>query len=75
MGIDVRHASGTGERDGALALADAHLQRGATLGADKGYDVCDFVNALHERGIEPHIARHTKGRRSAIDGRRARRSG
>lgn len=75
VGIDVRHASGTGERDGALASADAHVKRGATLGADKGYDVRDFVNALHERGIQAHIARHTKGRRSAIDGRHARSSG
>jgi transposase len=72
VGIDVRHASGTGEREGALALADAHLKRGDTLGADKGYDVSDFVDALHQRGIQPHIARHTKGRRSAIDARCAR---
>lgn len=75
VGVDVRHASGTGERDGALALADAHLRRGATLGADKGYDTRDFVAALDQRGIKPHIARHTKGRRSAIDGRHARSSG
>ncbi len=36
VGVDVRHATGTGERDGALALVDAHLAAGATLGADKG---------------------------------------
>lgn len=71
IGVDVRHATGTGERDGALALADAHLSPGATLGADKGYDVHDFVDELKARGIHPHIARNTKGRRSAIDGRSA----
>ena len=75
VGIDVRHASGTGEREGALALVDAHLRRGATLGADKGYDVHDFVEQLKRRGIRPHIARHTQGRRSAIDGRTARGKG
>jgi transposase len=67
IGVDTRHASGTGERDAALDLVDAHLMRGHTLGADKGYDTHNFVAALKERGIEPHIARHTKGRRSAID--------
>lgn len=71
IGVDVRHASGTGERDGAVALAAAHMKRGATLGAHKGYDVRDFVNALHARGIHAHIARHTNGRRSAIGGRSA----
>lgn len=75
VGIDVRHATGTGERDGALALVDVHLNRGATLGADKGYDTYDFVAALKRRGIRPHIARHTNGRRSAIDGRSARSTG
>lgn len=31
IGADVRHATGTGERDGALALVDEHLYTGATL--------------------------------------------
>ena len=75
IGVDVRPATGTGERDGALALVDAHVNAGATLGADKGYDTFDFVAALERRGIEPHIARHTRGRRSAIDGRKARGTG
>ncbi|MBD8871205.1 IS5 family transposase, partial [Rhodanobacter sp. DHB23] len=72
VGVDVRHASGTGERDGALTLVDAHLSPGATLGADKGYDVRDFVEQLARRGIKAHIARNTShGRRSAIDARTA----
>lgn len=75
IGIDVRHATGTGERDGALALVDAHLKRGSTLGADKGYDVRDFVGQLKARDIQAHIARNTNGRRSAIDGRKARSTG
>lgn len=75
IGIDVRHATGTGERDGALALVDAHVPRGSTLGADKGYDTFDFVASLKQRGVKPHIARNTKNRRSAIDGRAARGNG
>jgi transposase len=76
IGVDVRHATGIGEREGALALVDAHLSPGATLGADRGYDVQDFVEQLRQRGIVPHIARNTaKGRRSAIDARTARRRG
>lgn len=73
IGVDVRHASGTAERDGALALIDAaELSTGSTLGADKNYDTHGFVEALLLRGIAPHIARNTKGRRSAVDGRTAR---
>lgn len=50
--------------------------RGATLGADKGYDVHDFVDQLKQRGIKAHIVRNTaNGRRSAIDGRAARGTG
>jgi transposase len=76
VAVDVRQASGTGERDGALdLLTAAGVKRGATLGADKGYDTQDFVAALKQRGIKPHIARHTKGRRSAVDGRTARSNG
>lgn len=76
IGVDVRHATGTGERDGALDLVDDHLKAGDTLGADKGYDVQDFVAELKLRGIRPHIARNTSnGRRSAIDGRSARGKG
>ena len=76
VAVDVRHASGTGERDGALdLLTAAGVKRGATLGADKGYDTQDFVAALKQRGIKPHIARHTKGRCSAVDHRTARGKG
>lgn len=75
VGVDVRHASGTGERDGALELVKAHLKRGTTLGADKGYDVHDFVEELAQCGITAHIARNTHGRRSAIEARAARTRG
>ena len=38
-----------------------------TLGADKGYDSADFVMALRDKAVIPHVAQHTSGRRSAID--------
>lgn len=51
----VTHASGTGEREAATELT-AGLGEGATLGADKGYDVEGFVEGLKDRKIEPHVA-------------------
>lgn len=73
VGVDVRHATGRGEREGALALIDARgLRQGSTLGADKGYDTQEFAAELKARGIKGHMARNTSaGRRSAVDGRTA----
>lgn len=69
-------ATGTAERDAALAMLDRRLrQRRITLGADKAYDVATFVEALRARQITPHIARDDhltktgKRRRTLIDGR------
>jgi IS5 family transposase len=73
-----RTANGHGERDGALAMLDEHApdSRTLTLGADAGYDTGDFVAALRERGITPHIAQtRDPRRRSAVDGRTTRHSG
>lgn len=50
-------ATGTAERDAALALVDRLAgKRPITLGADKGYDVMGFVAALHQRQVRAHIA-------------------
>ena len=69
-------ASGTAEREAALALAEAVPRaRRASLGADKAYDTADFVAAARERGITPHVAQNTTNRRSAIDGRTTRHVG
>ena len=43
------------------------------MGADKGYDVQDFVNELRSMNVTPHVAAKAKG--SAIDGRTTRRPG
>jgi transposase len=50
-------ASGTAERDAGLAMLDrCTVTRRITLGADKGYDVATFVQALRQRRVTPHIA-------------------
>jgi transposase len=67
VNVKVTPATGTAEREAALDLVDEHLRAGASLGADKGYDVADFVNALRKRRIKPHVCAKKKG--SAIDGR------
>lgn len=73
---ELTRASGHGERLAALAMLDRLPTRGpATLGADRGFDARDFVAALRERWLTPHVARNTSGRRSAIDGRTTRHPG
>ena len=43
-----------------------HPQATITLGADKGYDAQEFIDALQEMNIVPHVAQNTSGRRSAV---------
>ena len=83
--VDARltHATGTAEREAALVMVDR--RRGGkgriTLGADKGYDVADFVHELRRRKVTPHVARDDhltktgKRRQSAVDGRTTRHAG
>jgi hypothetical protein len=76
------HATGTAERDAALALVDRlESRRRITLGADKGYDVAGFIGALRDRQITPHVAADRRVsklgvvRHSAVDGRTTRHRG
>jgi transposase len=70
------HATGTAERDaGAAMMAGLDRAGRSTLGADKNYDTQGFVAAMRRLGVTPHVAQHTKGRRSAIDGRTTRHPG
>jgi transposase len=72
----VTPATGTAERDAALALVDAQAPAGRiTLGGDKNYDTAAFVAALRERQVTPHVAQHMTRRTSAIDGRTTRHAG
>ena len=52
-----------------------NLRRGATVGADKGYDIRGFVAALRSLGLTPHVAQHCTNRISAIDPRTTRHPG
>ena len=59
VGGVVSQATGTAEREEALALVDRHRpksKRRITLGADKAYDVMQFIEDLRSRSITPHIA-------------------
>jgi transposase len=72
----VTHATGTAERETGVALAGRVAKcRRVTLGADKGYDTADFVAEVRSLNITPHVAQHTSGRDSAIDGRTTRHPG
>ncbi|OGI45648.1 MAG: transposase [Candidatus Muproteobacteria bacterium RBG_16_65_34] len=70
----VSHASGTAERDTALALLRALPgKRRKTVGGDKGYDVESFVRGCRDERITVHVAAKKKG--SAIDRRTQRHAG
>ena len=67
----VTQADGYAEREAAKRMvgdareavsADAQI----TLGADKGYDAREFIEALDELKVVAHVARNTTRRRSAV---------
>ena len=76
------HATGTAEREAALAMLDRRRTgRRVTLGADKAYDVTSFVGELRARKVTPHIAvngavsKTSRIRKTAMDGRTLRHAG
>lgn len=67
----VTQADGHAEREAAKAMiGDAVLAAAdsaqVTLGADKGYDAAEFVEALQAMKVIPHVAQNTSNRRSAV---------
>jgi len=75
--VEVTEANGFAEREAALTMLDRLPKRAhRTLAADKAYDTTDFVAALRERNVTPHVAAND-GRRggSALDGRTTRHAG
>jgi transposase len=75
VGTYLTEADGYAERDAALLMAyekRKQTRRSITLGADKAYDTQDFVKALREMNITPHVAQNTRNRSSAIDERTTR---
>ena len=79
----VTQATGTAEREAAIAMLDQHApgERRLTLGADKAYDVRGFTAALRRMCVTPHIARNDtvdkngRQRPSSIDARTTRHPG
>lgn len=76
------HATGTAEREAALAMLDRRKRRRRiTLGADKAYDIADFVDDLRRREVTPHITindhvtKTGKRRKTSIDRRITRHPG
>ena len=71
-----RGADGHAERQAALDMIHRNSPGSTqplTLGADKGYDVAEFVRDLRRACVTPHVAQ--KARYSAIDRRTTRHEG
>ena len=67
----VSTADGYAEREAAkIMIADAKQAAGEnarlTLGADKGYDAAEFIEALLDMKVLPHVAQNTSNRKSAV---------
>ena len=65
-------ADGYAEREAAKAMvndarqAQADPTRTITLGADKGYDAREFIEACQAMNVIPHVAQNKSGRNSAV---------
>jgi transposase len=73
-------ADGYGEREAATLMLSAQWEcdpgRRRTVGADKAYDIGDFVEMVRELNTTPHVAQNLARRGgSAIDGRTTRHVG
>lgn len=78
VSVRVTRAVGHAEEEAAkeMILEQKNTTGRITLAADKGYDSKDFVQALRDFGITPHIAQNDSGNRtSAIDARTSRHTG
>ena len=77
------HATGTAERETALAMIERTRKSGkrVTLGADKLYDAASFTGELRARRITPHVAingtvsKLGKVRKTLVDKRTTRHEG
>jgi IS5 family transposase len=59
--------------DARQAAKDTAAQ--ITLGADKGYDAQEFIEACQQMKVTPHVSQNTSGRRSAVPDEIARSAG
>jgi transposase len=75
VGTYLTPADGYAERDAALLMIAKKrhkTRKRISLGADKAYDTQDFVAALREFNVTPHVAQNDRHRKSAIDQRTTR---
>jgi len=68
-------ATGTAEREAAVAMVQRRGKRRVTLGGDKNYDTQDLVKQLRQQRVTPHVAQNNTNRSSALDGRTTRHAG
>ena len=58
------------EREAAKAMVadvrQANPEGEITLGADKGYDAAEFIKALQDMKVTPHVAQNKSNRKSAV---------
>jgi IS5 family transposase len=71
VNVMVTQADGYAEREAAKAMINdarqAHEEETTlTLGADKGYDAKEFIEALQEMNVLPHVAQNKSGLQSAV---------
>ncbi|TQN01250.1 IS4 family transposase [Acidovorax temperans] len=73
--VEITHASGTAEREAALAMLGRrdNKNKRATVGADKGYDSKAFIKGCRKLKVTPHVA--AKDKHSAVDARITRHEG
>jgi len=66
----VTQADGHAEREAAKAMVadvrQANPEGEITLGADKGYDAAEFIKALQDMKVTPHVAQNKSNRKSAV---------
>ena len=68
----VTTADGYAEREAAKVMINDARQalgepeREITLGADKGYDAQEFIDACMDMNVTPHVAQNKSGRKSAV---------
>lgn len=67
----VTQSDGHAEREAAKVMINdarqAHVEETTlTLGADKGYDAQEFIEALQQMNVLPHVAQNTSGRKSVV---------
>ncbi|GHT93856.1 hypothetical protein AGMMS49545_14080 [Betaproteobacteria bacterium] len=70
--VETTRSGGTAEREAAKVMVGHSVKKGSTLGADKGYEALEFVEALREASVTPHIAQK---RNSALSKRTTRHPG